>query len=173
VPRFVDRGRTVVHALPGYWRDVGQPHHYLAAHQDVLTDEQGLFGDPDWPVLTRQPPREPAHVHAGAVVEDSLLSPGSHVRGEVRRSVVGPGVRIEPGALVTDSVLFAETVVEEGARVHWAIVDERCVVGRGAVVGDPAAEGREDPEQVTIVGRDSVVRTDLDRGARLEPGTTA
>src|SRR4051794_4093061 len=66
VPRFVDRGRTVVHALPGYWRDVGQPHHYLAAHLDVLTDDQGLFGDPDWPILTRQPPREPARVHAGA-----------------------------------------------------------------------------------------------------------
>ena len=173
VPRFVERGRAVVHALPGYWRDVGQPHHYLAAHLDVLTEDQGLFGDADWPILTRQPPREPARVHAGAVVEDSLLSPGSHVHGEVRRSVVGPGARVASGAVVTDSILFADTVVEESARVHWTIVDERCVVRARAVVGDPAAEGRRGPDQVTILGRDSVVTQDLERGARLEPGTTA
>jgi ADP-glucose pyrophosphorylase len=62
--------------------------------------------------------------------------------------------------------------VEHGARVHWAILDERCVVRKDAVVGDPSADGRGDPGQVTIVGRDSVVSQDLERGARLEPGTT-
>ena len=173
VPRFVERGGTVVHALPGYWRDVGQPHHYLAAHHDVLTDGRGLFGDPEWPILTRQPPREPARVHAGAVVEDSLLSPGSHVHGEVRRSVIGPGVRVERGAVVADSVLFADTTVQQGARIHWAVVDQRCRVGPGAVVSDADADARRDPDQVTIIGRDSVVTRDLGRGARLEPGTTA
>jgi glucose-1-phosphate adenylyltransferase len=173
VPRFVDRGRSVVHAMPGYWRDLGQPHHYLAAHQDVLTDDQGIFGDPGWPILTRQPQRVPGRVLDGAQVVDSLVSPGARVHGEVRRSVVGPGVVVERGAVVNDSVVFADTVIRSGARVDRAIVDERCEIREHAVVGRPDARATSDPDEVTIVGRDSVVDGELAPGARLEPGTTA
>lgn len=172
VPRFVDRGRTVVHAMPGYWRDLGQPHLYVAAHQDILVEDQGLFDDPDWPILTRQPQRVPARVLAGARVEDSLISPGARVSGEVVRSVIGPGVVVEEGALVRNSIVFAESVIGKGARVDWAIVDEGVLVAPGASVGSEDADGTGDPDQVTIVGRDSVVDQDLDPGSRLEPGTT-
>lgn len=172
VPRLVERGRTVVHALPGYWRDLGQPHLYLAAHQDILLDDQGLFDDPQWPILTRQPQRVPGRVLDGAEVRDSVVSPGAWVAGTVERSVLGPGVRVEKGAVVRNSVVFADTVVEQGAQVDWAIVDEGCVVTAGAVVGRPDADATGDPGQVTIVGRDSRVDERLGHGARLEPGTT-
>jgi glucose-1-phosphate adenylyltransferase len=172
VPRLVDRGKAVVHAMPGYWRDLGKPHKYLAAHQDVLLDDLGLFGDLDWPILTRQPQRVPARVLAGATVSDSLLSPGARVWGEVHRSVLGPGVVVQEGAVVRNSVVFADCVVESGAVVDWAIVDEGTVVAAGTVVGDPDADAVHDSEQVTIVGRESRVAVDLERGARLEPGTT-
>ncbi|MDX6300163.1 MAG: glucose-phosphate adenylyltransferase [Nocardioidaceae bacterium] len=172
VPRFVDRGRAVVHALPGYWRDLGQPHHYLAAHQDILVEDQGLFDDPSWPILTRQPQRVPARVLSGGSVEDSLVAPGGRVRGRVVRSVLGPGVVVEEGAVVCNSVLFADSVVERGARVDWAIVDQGALVAADTVVGHPDADGTGDPAQVTIVGRDSVVGDSVGAGARLEPGTT-
>jgi glucose-1-phosphate adenylyltransferase len=172
VPRFVDRGRTVAHPLPGYWRDLGQPHHYLAAHLDILVDDQGLFDDPRWPILTRQPQRVPARVLAGGRVEDSLVSPGGRVRGEVVHSVLGPGVVVEEGAVVRNSVVFADSVIARGARVDWAIVDEGTLVAEGSVVGRPDAEGTADPAQVTIIGRDSIVDQGLEVGARLEPGTT-
>jgi glucose-1-phosphate adenylyltransferase len=172
VPRLVDRGRTVVHAMPGYWRDLGQPHHYMAAHQDVLVDDQGLFDDAGWPILTRQPQRVPARVLAGGRVEDSLLSPGARVHGEVVRSVIGPGAVVEEGALVRNSIVFADSVISKGARVDWAIIDERVLVAPGAVIGSEDADATGDPDQVTIIGRDSVVEQDLEPGARLEPGTT-
>jgi glucose-1-phosphate adenylyltransferase len=173
VPRFVDRGRSVVHRLPGYWRDVGQPHHYLAAHLDLLTDDRGIFGDPGWPILTRQPQRVPGRVLDGARVADSLVSPGARIHGDVRRSVIGPGVVVEHGAAVANSVVFADTVVRSGARVDWAIVDERCEIAEDAVVGRPDARATQDSDEVTIVGRDSAVGGRLGAGARLEPGTTA
>ena len=59
VPRLVERGATYAWGLEGYWRDVGQPHHYLQAHQDVLTDDLGILAEPGWPILTRQPQRVP------------------------------------------------------------------------------------------------------------------
>jgi glucose-1-phosphate adenylyltransferase len=172
VPRFVDRGRTVVHPMDGYWRDLGKPHKYLAAHQDILLDDQGLFGDQDWPFLTRQPQRVPARVLEGGVAVDSLLSPGARVSGEVHRSVLGPGVVVEAGAVVRNCVVFADCVIEKDARLDWTIVDERSVVSSGSVVGRADADGSGVAEQVTIIGRESRVSEDLDTGARLEPGTT-
>ncbi len=172
VPRLVERGRTVVHALPGYWRDLGQPHHYVAAHQDLLLDDQGLFGDQEWPFLTRQPQRVPARVLDGGHVVDSLVSPGARVSGEVYRSVLGPGVRVEAGAVVRNCVVFSDCVIEKDARLDWAIVDERSVVSSGSAVGREDADGGGRADQVTIIGRDSRVTQDLESGSRLEPGTT-
>jgi hypothetical protein len=47
------------------------------------------------------------------------------------------------------------------------------VIGRGAVVGSPAGDDLED-DDVVLVGRDSCIGSGVtvDRGARLEPGTT-
>ncbi|RYP88350.1 glucose-1-phosphate adenylyltransferase [Nocardioides guangzhouensis] len=173
LPRLVARHHVVAHPLEGYWRDVGEPHKYLAAHHDLLTDDVGIFDDPAWPILTRHPQRVPARVLAGGEVVDSLLSPGCRVTGRVERSVLGPGVVVAKGAVVRDSVLFADTVVEAGAMVDHAVVDERCRVEAGAAVGEPGRP--EEPDAVTVIGRDSLVvaGASLARGSRLEPGSTA
>ena len=175
VPRLVERGRTVAHHHDGYWRDLGQPHHYLRAHHEILTDDVDVLSVPGWPVLSRLPQRVPARVLDGGVVVDSLLSPGVRVAGRVERSVLGPGVVVEAGALVADSVVFADTVVRAGAEVHWSVVDVRCVVEPDARVGAADANALEDPDAVTLVGCDSTVGRGvaLAAGARLEPGTVA
>ncbi|MFC6042546.1 glucose-1-phosphate adenylyltransferase family protein [Nocardioides hankookensis] len=174
VPRLVERGRTFVHAMPGYWKDLGQPHKYVAAHHDVLTDDLDVLNDPDWPILSHQQQRAAARVLDGASVVDSLLSPGSRVAGTVTRSVIGPGVVVEERAVVRDSVVFRDTRIESGARVSWTVVDQDCVVGAGAVVGSPDADP-DDSDAITLVGLRSTVGPDVrvEAGARLEPGTTA
>ena len=175
VPRLVERGRTFAYRFDGYWRDVGQPHLYLRANLEMLTSDDGVLDDTDWPILTRQVPRAPARVLDGATVSDSLISPGVRVSGTVRRSVLGPGVVVEAGAEVSDSVLFADTVVRSGASVAWSVLDSDCVVEEGAVVGDPDTPVLDDPDAVTLLGQGSVVGPDvrLPTGSRLEPGTTA
>jgi glucose-1-phosphate adenylyltransferase len=172
LPRFVERGRTAAYALPGYWCDLGQPHKYLRAHRDVLLDGAGVLGVEGWPILSHQPQRAAARVLAGAEVADSLLSPGSTVAGSVRRSVLGPGVVVEPGAEVVDSVVFADCVVRAGARVLRSIVDTRCEIGPDAVVGGADAD-LDDPDAIALVGRGSTVpaRAQVGAGSRLEPGT--
>jgi glucose-1-phosphate adenylyltransferase len=174
VPRLVERGRVVAHPMAGYWKDLGQPHKYVAAHRDILTDDLGVLGDPDWPIISHQPQRAPARILDGSHVADSLLSPGSRVRGTVLRSVLGPGVEVADGALVRDSVLFADTVVGAGARVDWSVVDRDCVIEPGAEIGSPDTAS-DDPDAIVLVGRGSRVGPGarLDAGSRLEPGSSA
>ncbi|WP_193609195.1 glucose-1-phosphate adenylyltransferase family protein [Nocardioides lijunqiniae] len=175
LPRLVERGRTHAHALDGYWRDLGQPHLYLRAHHEFLTDDQDVLGHADWPILTRQPQRGPARLLDGADVVDSLVSPGATVAGVVRRSVLGPGVVVEAGAEVHDSVVFRDSVVRGGAQVHWSIVDTHCEIRPDARVGEAGVAGADDSDVVTLVGRGSTVGdgVSLAAGSRLEPGSTA
>ena len=174
LPRLVERGRTGAFALPGYWRDLGQPHYYLRAHRELLLDDVGLLNDPKWPVFTRHTQRGPARLLDGAEVTDSLVSSGCIVSGRVERSVLGPGVRVETGARVSDAVVFADCTIEEGAVVSRAIVDKHCRIGAGARVGSDEAD-LDDSEAIALLGLDSVVEPGerVPAGARLEPGTTA
>jgi len=174
LPRLVEQASVVAHPLPGYWRDLGEPHKYLRAHLEVLDDDLGVLGEPDWPILTRQPQRVPARVLDGGRVEDSLLSPGSRVSGTVVRSVIGPGVVVHPGAVVRESVVFGDTVIGPEARVEHAIVDRDCVVGAGATVGELGDQPPETADEVTLVGRSCRIEegSSIAAGGRLEPGST-
>lgn len=173
LPRLVERGTVVAHAMDGYWKDLGQPHKYLAAHHDVLYSDLGVLGDLDWPIVGYQHQRSAARILDGARVTDSLISPGATILGTVIRSVIGSGAVVEKGALVRDSVVMEDTIVEEGARLDWAIVDRDCVIGANAEVGSPDTDP-DDSDAIVLIGRASrlAARTVLDEGARLEPGTT-
>ncbi|HEX2375365.1 MAG TPA: glucose-1-phosphate adenylyltransferase family protein [Actinomycetota bacterium] len=136
LPRLVEAGEAVEHRMAGYWRDVGTVPAYWQAHMDLLDPERPLdLDDPAWPVLGRAPHRLPARVEGSARLEQALLSPGAVVCGEVARSVLGPGVVVEPGATVRDAVLLEACVVAAGATVERAVLDRDVRVGPRAVVG--------------------------------------
>lgn len=175
VPRLVEDGSVHAFALSGYWRDLGTPSEYVAAHRDLLAGRVDVFDDPRWPILTRWPELPSARVRRGATVEHSVISAGADIAGTVVGSVIGPGVRVAQGAVVEDSVVFAQTVVEAGAAVRGAVVDSGCTIGRGASVGETPPGSRIGDDRLVLVGRDSRVArgSAIAPGARLEPGSTA
>lgn len=123
LPKLVEGGRAYAFPLEGYWRDVGTPESYWRAHQDLI-DGAGLdLDDLDWRIMTKAGHRPPALVEAGAEVVQSLVSPACRVAGRVVRSVLSPGVVVEAGAVVEESVVLHGAVLRAGARVHAAIVD--------------------------------------------------
>jgi glucose-1-phosphate adenylyltransferase len=175
LPRLVGEGRAYEYPLEGYWKDVGVVESYWGSHMDLLAPEPGLtLDDPDWPILTYGAQRLPARIHGSARVDNSLISPGCVVRGEVRNSVLAPGVIVEEGALVRETVLLQDVVVEAGSSVACAILDAEVRVGKGAAVG-AAREGLEAPRcsgaDLALVGRRIQIpaRGHVEAGARLKP----
>ena len=175
LPRLVDRRQVRAVPLEGYWRDVGRPGVYLQGHRDLLGGKLDVFDHPDRPVITKWQDRTAARVRRGAVVENSLISPGCDVAGEVVRSVLGPGVVVEAGARVEDSVVFEDVRVRRGARVSTSVLDDSCVVGPDAVVGELSSSRVARDEDVVLVGKDSTFSrgATVPAGGRLEPGTSA
>lgn len=175
IPRLIDEGAVHAFALPGYWRDLGTPSEYVAAHRDLLAGRVDVLEAPLWPILTRWPELPAARLRKEAEVTGSVVSAGADVAGTVVRSVIGPGVRIAKDAVVEDSVVFANVEVEGGAEVRATVVDTGCTIGRGAVVGAAPPGSRIGDDRLVLVGRDSRVARGaaVAPGSRLEPGSTA
>ncbi|HYN87346.1 MAG TPA: glucose-1-phosphate adenylyltransferase family protein [Ardenticatenaceae bacterium] len=170
LPRLVEQGRVYEYRHEGYWRDAGTLESYWQVHMELLAAEPELaLDDPHWPILTRDPQRLPARIHASARIDNSLISPGCVIQGQVEHSVLSPGVVIEEGAVVRDSVLLHDVRVRAGARVHKGILDERVVVGRDARVGglDPS----DDAGELTLIGMNVEIPSGehVKAGAQLEP----
>jgi glucose-1-phosphate adenylyltransferase len=162
LPRLVEAGEAVEYRLAGYWRDLGTVPAYWRAHMDLLDPAQPLdLDDPAWPILSLAPQRLPARVEASARLDGALLSPGVVAAGEVVRSVLAPGVVVEPGASVRDAVLLEDCVVAAGARVRRAVLDRGVRVGPDARVGGPG-----DSEPPALVGE----HAQLPLGATVPPG---
>jgi glucose-1-phosphate adenylyltransferase len=88
----------------------------------------------------------------------------------VVNSVLSPGVRVDVGAVVRDSIVMFDSVIRAGAVVDRAILDKEVVVGQGAIVGEGPYDGppnKAEPGRlntgITVVGKQSIVP----RGARL------
>ena len=159
LPAQTADGTAQAFPLKGYWRDVGTVPAYWEAHREFIAEEPPLDLDaPRWPVHTRGGRHSSARVLTGSVVEESLISGGTRVGGEVRGSVISPGVVIERGATVVDSVLLPGVRVREGATVTRSVLDDRVEVGRSASIGGDG--------DITLVGRAARVAD----GARLDAG---
>ena len=159
LPAQTRDGSARAHPLKGYWRDVGTVPAYWEAHRDFLAEEPPIdLDDAAWPLRTRGGRHSAARLLGSAVVEESLVSGGTRVAGEVRGSVLSPGVVVEAGATVVDSVLLPGVRVRSGATVTRAVLDDLVDIGTGAVVGGDG--------EVTLVGR----RARVDDGAEIAAG---
>ena len=93
-------------------------------------------------------------------VTDALLSPGVQViDAQVERSILGPGVTVDPGAELFESVLLEGVHVGPGARIHRSIIDKGVRIPADSRIGGTPL-GRESdfhvsPGDITVVPQGS------------------
>ncbi|HEX3907338.1 MAG TPA: glucose-1-phosphate adenylyltransferase [Mycobacteriales bacterium] len=135
VPGATERDR-------GYWRDVGTLDAYHEAHMDLVSVHPvfNLYNR-SWPILTTPtllPPAKFVHDEPGRTGHaiESLVSPGCIVSGgQVRRSVLSPGVHVHSAADVEGSVLLNGVDVRRGAVLRRVILDKGVVVPPEVSIG--------------------------------------
>lgn len=183
LPAMLTGGRGVyAYTFPGYWADVGTVQAYWEAHMSLLTETPALdLYDPEWVIHTRSEERAPVKIGPNAQVGGNLLANGCRVDGLVERSVLSPGVYVAEGAIVRDSVILSDTLIEAGAKVERCIIDKRVTIGADAKVGDGEdnTPNKERPEAIntglTLVGKGGVVPpgVTLGRNVVVHPYSTA
>ncbi len=185
LPEMVKRDRVVAYPHPGYWNYARSVDAYHQAHMDLLgynpPIDLGRWGVRSRKTLSGLGDLAPAVFGQEGLCRDSIVCPGAQIEGEVLRSVVGPGVIIEKGAKVSQSVLMQDTVVRAGAQVDRAVLDKQVVVGASAQVGTGKTNGanRSSPEGLTggvsVVGKKSIVPAGarVGRNCVIHPELTA
>lgn len=146
VPKLVEEGKAFEFRFDGYWRDVGTIDAYWRANMDLLEKPSELnLDDSEWAILTLAAQRVPALIDASAEIKNCLIAGGSRICGRVERSILSPGVIIEEGATVRDSVILHDAVIEKGAEVFRAIIDNETRVEAGSKIGNE--------REITVVGK--------------------
>jgi glucose-1-phosphate adenylyltransferase len=179
LPAEVDAGRRVYsYAYGGYWQDVGTVESYWRTSLDLLSDRPGIdLYDRGWLIYTKSEERAPAMIGPEAAVTRSMISHGCVIHGTVEHSILSPGVRVEHGATVRDSIVMFDTVIGRGASVDRAILDKDCVVGPGSRIGDgdDLRPNRQEPERlfagITLIGKRARIPGGvvIGRNCRIDP----
>jgi glucose-1-phosphate adenylyltransferase len=179
IPAMLAGGARVFgYRFDGYWQDVGTIQSFWEANMALLEDNPELdLYDREWLIHTRSEERAPAKIGPTAQVHRSLISHGCVINGTVVNSVLSPGVRVDVGAVVRDSIVMFDSVVRSGAVVDRAILDKEVVVGQGAIIGDGPdfdTPNKAEPSRlntgITVVGKQSVVRQGVRLGRNVKVG---
>jgi glucose-1-phosphate adenylyltransferase len=175
VPQMMSTHRVFGYEFTGYWAYARTIDLYFEATGDLIRGELDLDA---WQIRTNlydggvassPPPR----IQAGAQVRESLVSPGCEIEGTVIGSVLSPGVRVGPGAVVRDSIVFHRSSIEAGAQLERVIMDKDVRVCSGARIGGPLGEGMtpgaDSPTAlgITVIGKGTV----LSSSSRIPPGS--
>lgn len=140
LPWAIENDDVFAYPFYGYWRDVGTIQAYWEANMDLL-NKDGMISPQQWQIRTnveaegRKADRPPARYLSNANVQNSLISAGCVIKGTVLNSVLSPGVVVEEGAVVKDSILFRDCVIEKDAQLDLMISDKLTRFGENSVVG--------------------------------------
>ena len=168
IPAMHENGeRLFAYAFDGYWKDVGTIDSLWEANLDLLNPKVDLdLTDTSWKIYAKNTASTPHYVSADAKVQNSMITEGCEVYGDVDFSVLFSDVTVEEGAVVKDSIIMPNTVIKSGATVQYAIVAEGAVIEPGAVVGQ-RPEDMENLEDwgVAVVG----AGVNVGEGAKVAP----
>jgi glucose-1-phosphate adenylyltransferase len=161
---LVREARARAFTFNGYWADVGWLEEYYESSMLLVSDPCLLdLSDQAWRIYTNTGIRPPTVVGKTAMIQSSLVANGCRIEGEVRRSILFPGVAVQAGATVEDSVVFSDSVVAGGATLRKAIVDKMARIGRDAFVGfgNPTCPNSLYPDVVnsgvSVIGKRTVI----------------
>ncbi len=181
IPRMVENDNVFAYPFEGYWVDVGTIDAYWSTSLELLSERPALdLYDDEWVIRTRSSERAPVKFGPQGDAQNSLLSNGCVIEGTVINSVLSPGVRVERGAVVRESVIMNDTTIRTGAAVDRCVLDKDIVVGAGAQVGvgDDNTPNEREPGNIhtgiTIVGKRASVPDGavIGRNCRIDSNTS-
>ncbi len=146
-----------------YWRDVGTIKSYWEANMDLVSIKPDLnLYNEQWPIKTLPDFTPPLKcVFKQLLMDNSIMSGGCIItQAEISNSVLSQRIRVEKGALVCESVIFAGVTIGESARVKKTIIDKNVNVPPFTQIGysreEDEARGFKISDGITVVPKNYV-----------------
>ncbi|MBO4693589.1 MAG: glucose-1-phosphate adenylyltransferase [Clostridia bacterium] len=157
-----------VYKFGDYWKDVGTVDSLWEANLDLLNPKINLnLSDPNWRIYSRAGAFPPHYISDSATVENSLVTDGCEVYGNLDYSILFENVMVEEGASVEYSLVMPGAIIKRGAKVRYSIIAENAVIGENAEVGALPESVSPDEFGISVVG-DNI---EVGRNAQIGPKT--
>ena len=154
IPRLMAEQKKVYgYKFNDYWGYTRTIDEYWQTNMALLGEKPKIDLE-SWGVRTNLEHRDlrgyqPLKVGSSATIDDSLVYNGCVINGSVERSIIFPGVHVEKGAVVKDSVLFFNNKVGENARLEKVVSDVNTQIGSSCIVGGGSGT---DYKEATVLG---------------------
>lgn len=166
IPSLLEKGKTIYgYKFDGYWGYTRTVQAFWQANMDLL-GEQPLIDMEKWGVRTNLDHRnvrdfQPTHIGYNAKVVNSLIYNGCEINGEVRNSIIFPGVTVEKGSVIEDSVIFFNNMIGKNCRFKKVISDVNTTYHDGVTIG--VTQGDTNRE-IAVIGWNNSVPAGIDLG---------
>lgn len=176
IPKTIAEYNVQSYNFNEYWRDVGTLDEYWKANLELINENAPIdIYEEVFNIYTKSEERAPGKILGEGAVKNSLISNGCIIKGYVENSVLSPGVFIEEGATVKDSIIFTDTVIKKGSHIEKTIIDKKVVVGEKCQIGigDNILPNKEIPNKLytglNLIGKFAVVpdETIVERNCRI------
>lgn len=170
IPKMLADGKKLMaYDFDGYWKDVGTIDSLWEANLDLINPNVDLdLSDTSWKIYSNSPIAPPHFMDKNAEVQNSIVTEGAYIGGEVESSVIFSNVEIEDGALVVDSVIMPGAKIKKGAKVLYSIVAQDAVIEEDAQIGECPENLKPGEWGVSVVGPKTVIG----KGQKVPSGET-
>ncbi len=159
IPHLLEDHRNLyAYPFQGYWKDVGTIESLWEANMDLLDPEIPFqIKDPDFKIYARNYAQPSTFIFSAADIRNAIIAEGCSIYGKVIHSIVSTGCRIAKNAVVQDSVIMGNTIIEEGAVVKHAIIGENCIIHKNASIG---SDTDQDRKGICVIGTGKQIEAD-------------
>lgn len=105
--------------------------YYKTNMEFLKSDRRNELFNSKRTIYTKTKDQSPAEYGRESVCKNSFVSDGCIINGTVINSVLSRGVRVEKGAVVRDSVIMQDSVIEAGAEISHVVFDKEVVITKG------------------------------------------
>jgi glucose-1-phosphate adenylyltransferase len=164
IPAMLEDGKKLcAYRFDGYWKDVGTIDSLWEANMDLLAPTDPLkLNDQNWRIYSETPMSAPQYIGENAKIENSIITEGCDVLGNVSFSLLFEGVTVEEGAEITGSIIMPGTKIKKNAAVRYCIVGENSTVEEGVVLGQCPPMGSEEKKWgITVIAPNSNLKNSV------------
>lgn len=98
---------------------------YYNSNMEMLKERNmAFFNDPNWPIYTRTNDSSPTIYMGKGTAECALISNGCEISGTVTESILGRGVKVGNGAIVSNCLILPGAEIGDNVMLTNVIVDK-------------------------------------------------
>jgi glucose-1-phosphate adenylyltransferase len=175
-----DDAKMWAYKFQGYWKDVGTIQAYWESNMDLINivPQFNLF-DHAWKIFTPNHVNQAHYIGPNGNVKKSLIAEGCMVYGQVKNSILFPGVVVGEGAIIEDSIIMSKSTIGANTYIKQAIIGEKVSIGENVNIGiGENIENELNPgiynSGITVVGEAASIPSGVSIGKNvmIDIGTT-